>query len=339
MSKGFPLRRRGGLPALAALVLQNTSLVLCLKLSFRERGASYAPSTVVLVSEFIKLLLCAIVILKDRPGDLRAIVQQISRQWLLFVPSILYVLQNNLLFFGAERLSSLMYILCSQMKILTTAVMSRMIIGTRLTVAQYVYLVFLVFGVVTVQFQGVKVAPSSASQVASNTTWGVLAVILASWISGTAGVTLEKIFTAAGSTSDKVAHSVWTRNLQMSIVSIPFAFSGVCINNSELLVTRELFKGYTPVVWAVVFLQSAGGIITAFVMKSAGNIMKCLAIALSICCCATFSVLQRESELTPALLLGVFSVCISVSGYSLSTKPILRPKLTPDKILMQRSAV
>ena len=102
--------REKGLAALSALVLQNTSLVICLRLSFRDGASAYAPSTVVLVTELLKLSICSLVVARRSSGDLLAVVMQIGRQGLLCVPSMLYVLQNNLLFFGAERLSSLLYI-------------------------------------------------------------------------------------------------------------------------------------------------------------------------------------------------------------------------------------
>ena len=143
-----------GLTALVALVVQNTSLVICLKLTFRDGAAQYAASTVVLVSEIVKLLTCYTVYIASSNNDsLLAVIRELQHQKLLYVPSVLYVVQNNLLFFGAERLPSLIYVLCSQTKILTTAIMSRLILGTEVTKERYLYLVLLVFGIVIVQSQ------------------------------------------------------------------------------------------------------------------------------------------------------------------------------------------
>mmetsp|Transcript_9473 Transcript_9473/g.42915 ORF Transcript_9473/g.42915 Transcript_9473/m.42915 type:complete len:86 (-) Transcript_9473:2653-2910(-) len=46
--------------SLSALVLQNTALVFALKRSYDPSEDRYAPSTVVLVSESLKLLLCTL---------------------------------------------------------------------------------------------------------------------------------------------------------------------------------------------------------------------------------------------------------------------------------------
>lgn len=103
-------------------------------------------------------------------------------------------------------------------------------------------------------------------------------------------------------------------------------FFGVYIQDRERLVTGDIFQGYDLWVWFVVLLQVAGGVITACVMKFASNILKCLAIACSICCCAAYSVVIGELKLTATLILGVLTVCISVAGYSLCQSKVSLPE-------------
>ena len=297
-----------------ALVFQNTSMVIFLKMTFREGAESYSASTVVLSTEVVKLLFCTCVVIVRGNVDIFILVKQIGHHSLLLLPSLLYVIQNNLLFYGAERLPSLTYILCSQLKILTTAAMSRLILGTKLNNLQHLCLVVLVTGIVLVQYEGEN--DNSISDAKKNSFFGCLAIILASWTSGAAGVTLEKIFKTPASNDLQVAHTVWTRNIQLSLISLPFAAFGVLCNSYEVVFSGNFFHGYDRFVWIVVFLQAFGGIIIAFVMKFASNIMKNCAIALSICCCAAYSVLIRELELKLTLVTGVLLVCASVAGYS-----------------------
>ena len=93
------------------------------------------------------------------------------------------------------------------------------------------------------------------------------------------------------------------------------------LQNQKQVLQGDFFKGYDAIVWLIVLLQTAGGIIIAFVMKFASNILKCLAIGLSICFCAVYSVVVGELKLTGHVALGVFLVCSSVLGYSLHSKP------------------
>ena len=97
-------------------------LVLLLKHSFREEAAQYSQSSVVLLTEIVKLSLCMMVVTYNVESSYH-IVREISKHALLWLPSLLYVIQNNLLLFGACRLSPVEFIICSQSKILTTAVM------------------------------------------------------------------------------------------------------------------------------------------------------------------------------------------------------------------------
>ena len=300
--------------SLLALFFQNTTLVICLKLTFRDGAVSYNPASVVFLTEITKLAICSCVVAVGYRINPLAVVAQIAHQGHLFLPSVLYVIQNNLLFFGAKRLPSLLYILCCQLKILTTAIMSNLILGTKLSTKQYLYLFLLVFGIVVVQGQGDLKGLDEVP--VTGTLFGLLAVVLASLTSGTAGVLLEKIFKTASPSSTTTVHTVWTRNVQLSCISIPFALFVGYSQDFKGMANGAFFEGYDAIVWCVVILQAAGGIIIAYVMRYAGNILKCLAIAMSICCCAVYSVLSGELEPTANLVAGVSFVCISIAGYS-----------------------
>lgn len=305
---------------LLLLVVQNTTLVILLKISFREDAEPYAPSTVVLTVECIKLVVCSSVVFLRSVKDLKTSVTQILRQRILFVPSLLYVIQNTLLFYGARRLSPLVYVVCTQTKILTTAVMSRVVLGTRHSYAQLLALLLLIAGIIVVQEQDISAGSSSLQEhKIDKSLLGIAAVLLASLTSGTAGVILENIYKSTASQgTPSFEHSVWTRNVQLSIISIPFAMLGVYFADPAKIQVGHFFQGYDLVVFGVVFLQVAGGIIIALVLKFANNMMKCIAISVSICCCAFYSVSTGELSVTPPLILGVLLVNIAVSIYALN---------------------
>lgn len=309
MSQPEIYRTSIAIASLCMLVLQNTSLVILLKISFRDGASTYDPATVVLMVEFVKLIACAFAVLRQSARNLLAAIAQIPSQKMLFVPSSLYVLQNNLLFFGARRLSPLVYMVCTQMKTLTSAFVARFYLGTKLSGMQHVALVFLVFGVVIVQ-----VSTSSENMLSSKSNaeslYGVTAVLLASLTSGLAGVILEMIF-KAGSDSSSLEHSIWSRNVQLSLVSLPFAFVGTLFKGQG-----TIFEGFDEAVAGVIFLQAIGGIITGYVLKFSSNISKCIAVSISICCCAVYSVATQELNPTPSLFFGVIVVNAGVSMYS-----------------------
>ena len=305
---------------LALLVLQNTTLVLLLKYTFREGATAYNPSTVVFTTEALKLLISATMCAIQSRVLLLETVRQIRKQRLLFIPSILYVLQNNLLFHGAKRLTPIVYIVCTQTKVMTTAIMSRVILGTTLTNTQYALLALLILGIILVQGQGhMNESRNSTTDIFhANSSDGVLAVLFASWISGTAGVVLEKILKSESAVyNTALAHNIWTRNLQLSFISLPFAACGMLFQNNGNI-SGDFFTGFDEVVFGVIILQASGGFIISYVLKFADNILKCLAVAVSICCCAVYSVLVHELILTASLVVGVFIVNAAVCAFGLS---------------------
>lgn len=309
------LKKRTAFLALLALVIQNTLLVILLKLTFRSGAQPYDPATLVLNVELLKFICCFLVVYSRSARDLIDAFREIRNQRLLFLPSALYVLQNNLLIFGMRRLTPIAYIVCTQMKILTTAAASRIVLGSRLSVRQQLSLVFLLFGVILVEMHGNKHEPSLTTG-DNDAIAGVTAVLSASLTSGTAGVVLEKIYKQKNSLNLS-GGTVWTRNLQLSLISLPVAFIGTISKRYE---KRGRFHGYDAILLLVVILQALGGIITGYVLQFANNVLKCLAVSLSICCCAMYSVFINDMVLTPSLVTGILVVNAAVTSYSMSPK-------------------
>jgi UDP-sugar transporter A1/2/3 len=320
---------RGAVVALIALTFQNTVLVILLKFSFREDAESYAPSTAILCTELLKLALCALAVSKQ-PGQFSATVQQLWAKKRLFLPAVLYVIQSNLLFFASKRLPPVIYIVCTQMKILTSAVFSRLLLGTTLSGSQYVSLFFLIFGIVLVQidnfdFQEIHTVGESSA--------GFFAATLASLTSGLAGAVLEKLYKDPDACT-RVKHTIWTRNLQLSLISIPFALSGVYLRAQEQVLKGNFFRGYDYVILSIICMQAAGGIITAYVLKFANVVSKCVAISMSICCCAIYSVWTGELIISTQIIVGVLVVNISVIAFSLSRVEIAPADSISDSHLL-----
>ncbi len=315
----------GSILALVSLILQNTALAILLKLTFRDKAKPYAPSTAVLCSEILKFALCLLeVVMTKSTSQIPSIVLQIWKQKALFLPALLYVVQTNLLFFSSQRLPPVVYTVCTQMKIITSAGFSWLILGTSLKRSQQVSLIFLILGIVIVQSQDLDLQTTNSAR---DSAAGVLAAMIASLTSGLAGAVLEKLYKDP-SVSRGIKHTVWTRNLQLSLISIPFAVSGVYMQAREQVCAGKYFDGYDHIVLSVIILQATGGIIIAFVLKFADVILKCIAISVSICCCAVYSVWTKELLITARLVSGILIVNASVVAFSLA-----QTTSNPEKIL------
>jgi drug/metabolite transporter (DMT)-like permease len=126
-----------------------------------------------------------------------------KNSWTLVFPALVYTFQNNLQFVALSNIPATEFQLLSQAKTLTTAMFSVLFLGTRLSRVQWMALMLLVIGVALAQMppQGVSSHSSSvhssvsdsSSSLMSNHTYGVLAVLLLSVLSGAAGVYQEMV--------------------------------------------------------------------------------------------------------------------------------------------------
>ena len=312
-----PSRKHQAL-ALFILTVQNTASVLITKFSYRSSAPPYAASTVVASAELVKVLLsCVLLVTSDGQSAARAALREVpSNATRLAVPSVLYVIQNNLLFEGVRLMSPTAYMVCSQSKILTSAFCSVLLLGTRITRKQHVALLVLVCGMIMVQSEegrGQNASPDSART--GETVQGMVAVLTAAFTSGFAGAYLEKMYKEVGAKK----RSVWFRNTQLACFSLPVAMIGSAWRDGERMRANEgVFQGYDGVVLLVIALQAIGGLVVAAVLRHAGNVLKCFAVSISICICAVVTTLFATDghALSANTTLGIALVIGSTFLYS-----------------------
>ena len=118
--------------ALFLLVAQMVGLVLLMRMSRTshvEGQPMYLASTAVFVMECMKLAICCCVIAFQSENSLATelnthVLEAPIEMAKLSVPSFMYCVQNNLLYFALSNLDAATYQVCYQLKILTTAVFS-----------------------------------------------------------------------------------------------------------------------------------------------------------------------------------------------------------------------
>ena len=262
--------------SLVLLVVQNSSLFVITRLSrppeATKNGHLYLASVVVLLVELCKMAICLFLIVKQSGYNLRASLAELHRHlWLdlrttllLGVPAICYAVQNNLVFVAITNLSAAAAQVLYQLKTLSTAFFSVTILGKSFRIPQWISFVLLMAGVCLVQSQDAK---SSASATGAYPALGVCAAVAAAALSGFAGVYLEKMFTSGGT-------SLWVRNVQLGVFAIPLQAFAIYQLDWQVVSQRGLFHGFHPITWLVVVVQVAGALLTAIVIKFAGNILK-----------------------------------------------------------------
>ncbi|KAF9188702.1 hypothetical protein BGZ51_000376 [Haplosporangium sp. Z 767] len=340
--------------SLIVLLLQNSTLVLMMRYSrvnVDPDQPMYLASTAVFFAEIIKLLACLIILAyrtKSIPRTLYIIRKDILEQpqeiLKMLVPSGLYALQNNLLYIALSNLEAATFQVTYQMKILSTAVFSVVMLNRRLTRQKWLSLCLLMVGVTLVQLQNVGTArPSpvvldvkddmateddidatmsegvmdSASQLhgeaedeagpIQNPFIGLLAVLTSCVSSGFAGCYFEKILKGAEA-------DMWVRNLQLGISGSLFSFLAMFYDRQRIY-EGGFLQGYSVMTWLVVANQALGGLLVAIVVKYADNILKGFATSLSIIISGIISVYFFDFEPSIQFQLGTLVVILSTFLY------------------------
>jgi UDP-sugar transporter A1/2/3 len=312
--------------ALALLVLQNTFLVIYMHYSrTNHEGKLYASSTAVLLMEIVKFVCCILVITLEKKSILglyAALNDEVIKQPIellkLSVPSILYTIQNNLLYFALSHLDAATFQVGYQVKIITTALFSVLMLGRTLSSWQWISLFLLTIGVSLAQLSA---ANNNNNQ---NTLMGIVAVLFAAITSGFSGVYFEKILKNSGT-------SLWMRNIQMGISSVIAAVLGIYFSG-ELPQVREsgFFFGYNSIVIAVILLQAIGGLIVAVVVKYADNILKGFAASFSIVTSCILSYFFFDFKPNFEFLVG--ATLVNISMYLYSNSPTSRKDEKDEKV-------
>ncbi|KAF1977608.1 nucleotide-sugar transporter [Bimuria novae-zelandiae CBS 107.79] len=354
--RGVPLKHI----SLVTLVFQNSMLILIMHYSRimpPVNGLRYHTSTSVFLNEVIKLGISATVALYDiaknlPPGTPATVLFSnllstvfAGDSWKLAIPAALYTLQNSLQYVAVSNLDAATFQVTYQLKILTTAIFSVIMLGRVLSVKKWAALGLLMAGVAIVQLpQSIPEPAAEAGKAAEAKRWlqsiakrsatyegiqndeaplmnrsvGLMAVLIACALSGLAGVTFEKILKQS---STKQA-SLWVRNCQLSFWSLfPAFFIGIVFVDGQNIAKDGFFAGYNWVVWTAIGFQAAGGIIVALVINYADNIAKNFATSLSILVSCVASAYFFDFEITMAFAVGTAVVLAATYLYTQPDAP------------------
>jgi UDP-sugar transporter A1/2/3 len=231
--------------------------------------------------------------------------------------------------------------LWSQTKTHFTAFFFVKLLGERLWLRQWAALGLLTLGVGLVQLEeaGCAAAPSTAAiRAASGTTSaraiqpgspvvGVAAVLASSLLSGFANIWFEKVIKEAECKFDDSCDvddaaqepvSLWLRNVQLAIFSIPQAALLLFASRRSRAVIAEhgVLVGFTPLVWLATALTAFGGLLIAAVVKYADNVLKTFATAVAIVLTCAAQVVSTRTAPSAGFLQGMALVLLSMLLYN-----------------------
>ena len=108
---------------------------------------------------------------------------------------------------------------------------------------------------------------------------------------------------------------MWIRNIQMGLPSIFIALATVYVQDAATVREHGFLVGYSPLVWLVVCVQAAGGLIVAVVVKYADNVMKVFATSISIIVSCVISAFVFDFRPTIQFCVGTLLVMTATVLY------------------------
>jgi len=324
-----------GWAALATFAVQNGFAVLIMRWSKVKAQTPYSSQVAVLMQEVaVKLPLSLVFYVIECQGLLSAISSILSdlrtrpMEWAqLAVPAVLYTIQNTLLYVGYANVEAAVGQVTYQTKILWTALFSILVLGKRLSPVQWLALVVLALGVVTVQGSGDgtkgkrKKSRSASAGPEQIPALGIGALVGAAVCTAFASVYFERMLKGASKPS------LWLRNIQLAIYSSVIAVGGLLLSDDPALDNGWL-SGFGPVVWMSVTWQALGGIIVAVTIKYADNILRGFAQAVALIIGAIGSAVLFDFHLTATFWFGVALAIAAVFLYG-------APAQTPQELCEQ----
>ncbi|XP_032512045.2 UDP-N-acetylglucosamine transporter isoform X1 [Danaus plexippus] len=314
--------------SLAILTIQNAALGLSMRYARTRDVEMFSSTAAVLMAEVLKLAICVVLVMNES-GNIKkgartmynTVVLNIKDTLRVCVPSFLYVIQNNLLYVSASNLDAATYQVTYQLKLLTTAFFAVIVLKRKLKRWQWGALGLLVIGVALVQLSSTEKAKATTSSnlPKQSKILGFGAALAACFISGFAGIYFEKVLKESDI-------SVWMRNVQLSLASIPFGIITHAIKEGTM---TNLLKGFDGFVWYLVVLQAGGGLIVAVVVKYADNILKGFATSVAIIISCVVSMYIFDFHLTIQFASGTLFVIGSIFLYGyVPKKPDARTSLS-----------
>ncbi|THG20012.1 hypothetical protein TEA_008546 [Camellia sinensis var. sinensis] len=287
----------------AILTILTSSQGILTTLSQSNGGYKYDYATVPFLAEVFKLIVSSFFLWREfqRPTPPRMTTDWKSVR-LYPIPSIIYVIHNNVQFATLTFVDPSTYQIMGNLKIVTTGILFRMFLKRKLSNLQWMAIVLLAVGTTTSQAKGCGEA--SCDSLFSSPIQGYMLGILSACLSALAGVYTEFLM-------KKNNDSLF----------------GAIFNMARLLLDdfrggfhrgpwwQRLFNGYSITTWMVVLNLGSTGLLVSWLMKYADNIVKVYSTSMAMLLTMVLSTLLFTFRPTLQLFLGIIICMMSLHLY------------------------
>ncbi|CAM6084893.1 unnamed protein product [Calypogeia fissa] len=296
----------------ALLTVFTSSQGILTTLSQTDGKYAYDYGTVPFLSEFLKLCVSASLLWKEmKKGPPPRITKDWRSVCLYPIPSIIYVLHNNIQFATLTYVDTATYQILGNLKIVTTGILFRFFLKKKLSKLQWMAIVLLTVGTTTSQLRGC--GQTNCERLLASPIEGYLLALLSACLSAVAGVYTEFLM-------KKNDDSLHWQNFQLYAFGV--LFNGMNLASVDFrdkfangLWFLRLFHGYNVVTLLVVINLGCTGLLVSWIMKFADNIVKVYSTSMAMLLTMVISVYLFNLVPTLQLFLGIVICGISLQLY------------------------
>jgi len=300
---------------LCLLCLQNTLFTVLRRYSQGVLKESYSKYEVLLAGELIKMAYSAYQIstaLSPNEKAMPKLTYLLKRSSKMAILAGIYGAMNILSFVALRNISAGMFTVFAQLKILTTATCSSIILRRAYSMTKWRALISLMMGVLLFS-EPIWNKSDSSNPEGGNVILGTAAVLIEVVLSGFASIYFEKVIK-----TDPEQLGIWERNYQLAFGSIPIYIAFLLWDEGG---EAGYGGGWSIVAVVLALLGAAGGMLVALSIKHGDSILKTLATTGAIVLSATLDHLMLGGPLTAIMCIAGVQVILSICNYTFDASP------------------
>ncbi|OWF54134.1 probable UDP-sugar transporter protein SLC35A4 [Mizuhopecten yessoensis] len=275
----------------------------------------FNSSSVVLMMEFGKFLVSAILL---KASGCEVHFPSLSVCLPFALPAVLYFINNNLAVHMQLQMDPASYQVLSNLKIVSTAVLYRLIIKRNLSLNQWTSVGILTFAGFCNSYGGLqdKGEVKTAGDI-HVTVIGLVMMLIYCTVSGLAGVVTEYIL------KKNIVMSIHYQNILLYMYGIIINFCSWFFQEVDLPESEtqfHLFRGYSVYTWMIVITQVTNGLIMSVIMKHASNITRLFVVSSAMLVATGLSVTVFNTNINSYFLMSLILVLVALCLYHMDKK-------------------
>ncbi|XP_055895936.1 probable UDP-sugar transporter protein SLC35A4 [Biomphalaria glabrata] len=273
----------------------------------------FLTASSVLLTEILKLFICLLVLLAQYKVHLLPLLT-----WKVVLPfslpALCYAVNNNLAVFMQTQMDPATYMILGNLKIVTTAILYKIIINKKFSDIQWLAICLLTIGGIINSIAALKGKTLALSEI--HTTFLGLAILLCyCFISGFAGVYTEYIL------KKNLELSVFYQNVLLYTFGVMFNLICWLVQAYQKYVSTnqnyfDIFHGYSLYTWTVIITQAMTGILFSLIMKYNSNIVRLFIIAAAPFVTTALSYYLFDLHIHSEFVISAFFILIAALIYN-----------------------